>query len=522
MHIAVDLGAGSGRVMLGGLDGDAFSLEEVHRFRYPPREKDGHLRWDFERIVAGILDGLRAAGDRARTLGTPPLSVGVDSWGVDYGLVDDGGRLVEEPACYRDPGRTSLMEEVLDRVPRPEMFARTGIQFLPFNTIYQLYAHVQEGLPAAAKRLLMIPDLVHQRLCGSDRGEYTNASTTQLLDPHTRDWNDGLFDRLGLPRALMPALASPGEGLGVLDADLASRLALPRLAVVAPATHDTGSAVAGTPLRPGWAYISSGTWSLVGVERSAPLLGPAVAAASFTNEGGAFGTIRFLKNVMGLWILESCRKEWADRSDDTGSGETNANLESLLRRAAALDRAPALVYPDDPRFFNPPSMTAEIQAAIREGTAAGAGSGSGPGPAPRPQAVSHVTGGPILDDPASLTRVILDSLALRYASVVETIERLTGETVPGIHVVGGGCLNDYLNQATADATGKPVLAGPVEATAVGNLVLQAIASGFASSLAEARDVVARALPPRLFEPRPTAAWREARDRYRELEARATT
>lgn len=489
MHIAVDLGAGSGRVMLGGLHGVGFFLEEVHRFRYPPGQKDGHLRWDFEQIVGGVLEGLRSAGARARELGVTPVSVGVDGWGVDYGLVDASGRLLEDPTAYRDPLRTSRMAEVLERVPRAEMFERTGIQFLPFNTVYQLYAQVQEGLPAGAARLLMMPDLVHARLCGSQRGEYTNASTSQLLDPRTRTWDDALFARLGLPRALMPEIAMPGERLGTLLPALASDLGLPPLAVVAPATHDTGSAVMGTPLRPGWAYISSGTWSLVGVERVEPLFGPAVAAASFTNEGGAFGTIRFLKNVMGLWILESCRKEWEQ------AGRTDVAHETLLAKAQALPRSIGIVFPDASRFFNPASMVAELQAALIE-------SGFAP-----------------TDDPIALTRVVLDSLALRYASVVDAIEALTGETIPGIHVVGGGCRNDYLNQATADATGKPVLAGPVEATAIGNVLVQAIAAGSASSPAAARAQVARALPPREFQPRPSAAWREARHHYRELEAR---
>jgi rhamnulokinase len=340
----------------------------------------------------------------------------------------------------------------------------------------------------------MIPDLIHGRLCdvGPGRGEYTNATTTQLVDPRTGHWDDVLFDRLGLPRALMPDLARPGDLLGTLSAAVASDLGLPALDVVAPATHDTGSAVAGTPLRPGWAYISSGTWSLVGVERDGPLLDASVAAASFTNEGGAFGTVRFLKNVMGLWILESCRKEWAA----AGIGEPD--YERLLSEAAGLPRCPGWIYPDDPRFFNPKSMTAELRAALREGGAAD------------------------VAQPAALTRVILDSLALRYASVVAAIETLTGAAILGLHVVGGGCLNTYLDQATATATGRPVLAGPVEATAIGSLLVQAIAAGDAASLAEARDRVARAFPPREFEPQPSAAWREAKGRYGEIEARASS
>jgi rhamnulokinase len=473
--------------MLGGLGDDGLRLQEAHRFTYPPAERQGHLRWDVERIWSKVKDGLKAAQAAAQSLRAEIASVGVDSWGVDYGLVDAAGALVEEPACYRDPKRTAVMAEVLDRVPRDLMFAHTGIQFLPFNTIYQLYAHVKEGIPSGAARLLMIPDLFHARLAETAKGEYTNATTTQLLDPHTGQWDEALFHSLGLPRDLMPELARPGDSLGTLRACLQAELGLPALSVIAPATHDTGSAVAGTPLRPGWAYISSGTWSLVGVERTEPLINAEVASASFTNEGGAFGTVRFLKNVMGLWILESCRREWAESGIATDHAE-------LLRAAASFDRPQGVLYPDDPRFFNPPRMVAAVRTALVE------------------------SGQPAPEDHARLARVVLDSLALRYASVVATIENLTGEAILGIHVVGGGSLNEYLNQATADATGKPVMAGPVEATALGNVLVQSVASGEAASLAEVRDRLARQLELRRFEPRPSSdASRQMGERYLALE-----
>jgi len=380
------------------------------------------------------------------------------------------------------------MESVLRKVPREEIFHRTGIQFLQFNTLFQLYVHVREGLPAGARRLLMIPDLCHQALCGSTSGEHTNASTTQLVDVRTGKWADDLFSRLALPREVMPEVVPPGTDLGELRPALQKELGLGPLRVLAPATHDTGSAVAGTPLEPGWAYVSSGTWSLVGVERTSPLVSDAVARANFTNEGGACGTVRFLKNVMGLWILDSCRHEWEVRGQ-------SADLDSLLAAAEAIERPPGLVFPDHPRFFNPKSMTAELQGALAE------------------------TGQRVPDDPARLTRVVLDSLALRYASVVRTIESLTGEAVPGLHIVGGGCQNEYLNQATADAARRPVLAGPAEATATGNLLLQAVASGRIASLAEGRALVTRAVRPRRFEPRERPGWTEAAERYREIEGR---
>jgi rhamnulokinase len=486
LHLAIDLGAGSGRAMLGRLGGEGLLLEEVHRFHYPPAERAGHLRWDVEVIWAGIRDGLRAGRGAASGRGATLASVGVDSWGVDYGLVDAGGQLVEEPACYRDPKRTACMEEVLERVPREEMFERTGIQFLPFNTVYQLYAHAKEGIPRGAARLLMMPDLFHARLADTALGEYTNATTTQLLSPRTGTWDEHLFGALRLPRELMPELARPGDLLGVLRGALQGELGLPALPVIAPATHDTGSAVAGTPLRPGWAYISSGTWSLVGVERKGPLLGAEVAQASFTNEGGAFGTIRFLKNVMGLWILESCRKEWSAVGND-------ADYARLLGEVASLRGPRGFVFPDDPAFFNPPSMVAALRDAL----------------------LRHAQPAP--EQPAEMARVVLDSLALRYASVISAVERLTRKKIPGIHVVGGGARNDYLNQATADASGRPVLAGPVEATATGNLVVQAIATKEAASLAEAREIVATSVKLRQFEPRDRPAWAEARERYAAIE-----
>ena len=482
-YLAFDLGAGSGRAMLGCLSDDGLEIAEVHRFHYAPVTSGGHLRWPFAKILEGIEAGLVAAQRAAQA---PIVSLGVDSWAVDYGLVDEAGRLLEDPISYRDHRTDGALEQLPRDVPKAEIFERTGIQFLQFNTLFQLHAHTREGLPPQAHRLLMIPDLCHHALCGSTTGEYTNASTTQLVDVRTRAWADDLFARLGLPRELMPELATPGTSLGTLSPRLQRELGLGEVRVTAPASHDTASAIAGTPLEPGWAYISSGTWSLVGIERRAPLLTDAVARANFTNEGGAFGTIRFLKNVMGLWILESCRREWE------GAGRAN-ELGALLSAAAALEHSPGVVFPDDPRFFNPASMTAELGAALA------------------------ATGQSVPDEPAPLARVILDSLALRYASVVATTESLTGERIPGIHVVGGGCRNDYLNQATADASGRPLLAGPVEATATGNLLLQAVASGRLGSLAEGRRLVTA---PRRFEPRERSGLETVSARYSEIEARA--
>jgi rhamnulokinase len=491
LHLAIDLGAGSGRAVLGRLEADRPRLEELHRFHYPPRISAGHLRWPFADLLRGIRRGLRAAALRAGELGDSLATVGVDSWGVDYGLLDGAGRLIEEPVAYRDARTSGALAEVLEKVPRQRIFGTTGIQFMELNTLFQLYAQAHEGLPPDASRLLMIPDLCHHFLCGAEVCEYTNASTTQLLDARRREWDMELLLDLGLPGELMPRIVPPGTELGALRGELREELGIGPLRVLAPATHDTASAVAGTPLRPGWAYISSGTWSLLGVERGEPLIDDGVATANFTNEGGVFGTIRLLKNLMGLWVLESCRQEWQEAGSPVG-------YETLLRQVSEIDEVPPLVFTDHASLFCPESMS----RAVAELLAA--------------------TGQRMPASPAGLAKCILDSLALRYASVIDTVESLTGEAVPGIHIVGGGSLNHYLNQATADATGRPVLAGPAEATATGSLVLQAIASGELPSLAEARARVAAAVCPQRFEPSGSSAWSEARDRYRELEQRFVT
>lgn len=489
LRVAIDLGAGSGRAVVGGIGEGRMRLSEVHRFDYPARQRDGHLRWDTEALFGGLRRGLQAAGTMAAAEGEDLASVGVDSWAVDYGLLDAGGRLLEEPVCYRDRRTEGVVEDVLRIVPRAELFARTGTHVLKLNTLYQLVAHGREGFPSGAARLLMVPDLCHHFLCASETGEYTNATTTQLLNAETGRWDDDLVARLGLPRALLPEVLPAGRRLGRLQPARAAEWGLTELEVIAPATHDTASAVAGTPLRPGWAYISSGTWSLVGVERDAPLLGAEVGEANFTNEGGPYGTTRLLKNVMGLWLLESCRREWA------AAGRAQA-LDALLLSAAAVDGFPGFVYPDAERFFSPASMLCEVRGALSE------------------------TGQPAPDDPAVVTKVMLDSLALRYASVVCALEKLTGRAIAGIHIVGGGSQNDYLNQATANAADRPVLAGPQEATAAGNFLVQSIAAGDVASLEEGRHLMARSLPPRRFEPRGARAWAAVAPRYRELEAAA--
>jgi rhamnulokinase len=486
LYIAIDLGAGSGRVFIAGPDPKQFLLQEIRRFHYPPFESDGHLRWDFSKIFGEIKEGLRDAATRAGELQRPVRSIGVDSWGVDYGLIDAAGELIESPICYRDSRTRDVMQQVFLRVSREEIFQRTGIQFLPFNTLFQVMAHTREGFPPAAQTQLLIPDLINFMLTGKRICEYTNATTTQMLNAHTGEWDVELLGRLGLTIDLLPPIVAAGSEVGLLRADLAKELGLDIVPVVAPATHDTGSAVAGAPIKFGCAYISSGTWSLVGVERNEALINDEVARQNFTNEGGAFGTTRFLKNVMGLWILESCRKEWQRDG-------VVVDYDALLRDVEAIDSCPALIYPDDERFLSPPSMLAAIANQLKE------------------------TNQTMPDTSSSMAKMILDSLAFRYASVLRTIERLTHERIKGVRIIGGGSQNRYLNQMTANATGLPVTAGPVEATVIGNVLVQAITAGRFGSLSEAREYVAENVPSQDFFPQTDSDLESATAHFHKIE-----
>jgi rhamnulokinase len=481
---AVDLGASGGRVLVGRMAGERIDLEIVHRFAYAPRSKNGRLRWDIAALFDGVRAGLRRAGVRATQWGTNVASIGVDGWGVDYGWLDARGDLCAEPVCYRDSRTHGVLERLLARMPRERIFRRTGIQFLPINTLVQLVAESElHERPKKAERLLMVPDLVHRELCGSQSSEVTNASTTQMLDARTRTWDDELCAAASVPRDAMPELVRPGAVLGALRAELARASGLGDARIVAPATHDTASAVLGTPLDRGWAFVSSGTWSLVGIERDAPILTDEACVANVTNEAGIGATTRLLKNVMGLWILDRCRAAWAQ----AGAPLELARIEAELGGARPDDRC---IDPDDLRFLDPADMVVEVRAYLCE------------------------TGQRDARDPLELARIVLQSLALRYAEVVRALERLGGTAIIGLHVVGGGSRNAVLNQMAADASGLPVRAGPDEATALGNLLAQALADGALPDVASARRFVARALPPRTFEPSSNDEWQRAADRLR--------
>src|SRR5215211_5710560 len=480
--VAVDLGAESGRAVLGRFEGERMALEEVHRFpNRPVRLPDG-LHWDVLRIIGEVKDGLAKATRSAERI----ESLGVDSWGVDFALLDRDGSLISNPYHYRDPRTEGMQERALDRVPKEEIYGTTGIQFMPINTLNQLLAMESSPLLGAAQTLLLIPDLIGYWLTGEKACEYTNATTTQLCDARSGRWSVALLEKMGLPAHIFGEIISPGTRLGPLlpgvVEEMGARKAFP---ITAVASHDTASAVVAVPAEgENFAYISSGTWSLVGVELPEPAIAPEGMRANFTNEGGFGGTTRFLKNVMGLWLLQECRRTWA-------RGGHEYSYEELAHLAEEAPAAGSLVDPDHPLFLSPGDMPSRIRRFC------GATGQEGP------------------EEPGAMTRCVLESLALKYRWALEKAEEITGRRVGVVHIVGGGARNELLCQLTADATRRLVRAGPVEATALGNLMVQAYAGGWLSSLGEMRESVRRSVEVRDYEPRGEEdRWHEASEKLR--------
>ncbi|MFK0039918.1 rhamnulokinase family protein [Paenarthrobacter sp. NPDC090517] len=472
---AVDIGASSGRVMLGRVStASGVSLETIHRFPNGVVNLDGGLRWDFDALFAEVLKGLAAAAAVARENGERIVSIGIDTWAVDYGLVDKAGALTAQPYSYRDERSRATVERVHAIISPEKLYATTGLQYLQFNTVYQLAAEPNlDGVQA-----LLIPDLIAFLLTGERRTEATNASTTGLFDAVSGAWATEFLDALGLPRNIFPPLIQPGETVGTLLPSVIGQTGLPvDTTVVAVGSHDTASAVAAVPAETlgtngpaDFAYISSGTWSLVGVELDAPVLTEASRKANFTNERGVDGTIRYLRNVGGLWLLSECQRSWAAQG-------FSQSLPALLDSAAALPAGGPQINADDPAFTAPDNMPDRIRAAVRN------------------------TGAVLPDRPAAVVRCIMDSLAAGYARTLADAERLTGRSTSVVHIVGGGSQNRLLCQLTADATGKPVIAGPVEATAQGNVLVQARAAGVvAGDLAEMRALVVAGTALERYEP----------------------
>ena len=482
--VAVDLGAQSGRVALGRLDGDRLSVSVVHRFPNIPVQARGTLFWDPLRLFEEIQIGLTAASASSADV----ASLGVDSWGVDYALLDADERLIENPVHHRDRRTDGAMEALFAEIPAREIYERTGIQLMPINTLVQLYAAAAAKEPALeiAETLLLIPDLFHLWLSGVATSEYTNATTTQFLDPRAQTWATELLERLGLPAKVLPALVRPATPLGALLPEVAERTRLRRAVVVAPATHDTASAVAAVPFRRrGSVYISAGTWSLVGLELDSPLISDEAFAANLTNEGGIDDTVRLLKNVNGMWLVHECRQAWA-------AAGTALDFDELVRLAQNAPSHITLIDPDDASLMQPGSMPERIRQ------------------------VCLSSGQPEPHGPGAVVRCIVESLAFKYRYTIDLLTRVTGAAPSEIHVVGGGARNELLCQSTADATGLPVLAGPEEATVVGNLLGQAIALGELSSLEDARAVVRTSFEPRVFEPTRQAEWDTAYECFRQI------
>ncbi len=468
-HVAaIDLGATSGRVMLGSVGPNSLELHAVGRFPNQPVRTINGLHWDLLALYRGAVDGLRAAVAEAPDV----ASIGVDSWAVDYALLRDG-RMLGTPFHYRDERTAAGVESVHAVTPFEALYRRNGLQFLPFNTVYQLAAERDGGLLSLADQMLLVPDLIAYFLTGEAVAERTNASTTGLVDVITHAWDVELAERLQLPASVLPRLVDPGERIGstlgyVNDGIGASS----PIDVVAVGSHDTASAVVAVPMRAETAaYISCGTWGLVGLELEQPVLTDAARQANFTNEGGVDSRVRFLHNVMGLWLLSESIREWER------SGET-VELADLLAAAASVTAPVAVFDANDPRFMAPGDMPARIAEWCRE----------------------HDQ--PVPSTQAEFARSIIESLAEAFGEAVRTAAELSGRTVETIHMVGGGALNELLCQRTADRAGLPVLAGPVEATAIGNVLVQARAQGFAGGdLESLRDLVATAFAPRRYDPK---------------------
>jgi rhamnulokinase len=494
-YLALDLGAESGRGLLGKFDGERLTLDEVHRFPNGPVRMLDTLHWDVPRL----FDEMKASVRKAAAGGARLDGIGIDTWGVDFGLVGRGDTLLGNPVHYRDARTDGMLEAAFERVSRERIYEITGLQFLQFNTLYQLLAMRRAGSPLLemAETLLMMPDLFGWLFTGRRAGERTDASTTQLLDPRRGVWSDELCKALDLPRSVLPELIDPGTELGPLRGSVVEELGLTGsnrdVSVIAPGTHDTASAVAAVPAKtaagsgapPDWCYLSSGTWSLLGVEVSRPVITADTARDNFTNEGGVAGTTRLLKNIMGLWLVQECRRTWARNGREY-------SYEELVAEARSAKPYATLVDPDDTSFLAPGDMPARLAAFCRK------------------------TGQPEPDGVGGFVRCAMESLALKYRWAVERLERFVGTSIGTIHVVGGGSRNGLLCQFTADACGRPVLAGPVEATAAGNVLLQMMARGRIASLADARAVVARSFPVTVYEPRDTAAWDAAADRFAAL------
>ncbi|MCE9553098.1 MAG: rhamnulokinase [Planctomycetes bacterium] len=487
VYLAIDLGASSGRHVAGLFDGSRLNLAEVYRFDNGPVYVNDHMYWDVLGLWQHIQKGLRAAGT---TYGGRLKSLGVDTWGVDFGLLGRGDELMGNPYNYRDPRTVGMMDKAFHLVPREEIFAQTGLQFMELNSLFQLLAMKLGNSPLldAAESLLFMPDLFHWMLTGQKGNEFTISSTSQCYNPATREWAADMLQQLGIPSSLFGDVLPPGTKLGPLRKSVSSETGVTGVEVVLPGTHDTASAVMAVPTasapsdRPNWCYISSGTWSLVGVEVPQPVITERCRALNFTNEGGVGGTIRLLKNICGLWLLQECRRIWKHQGAEH-------SWEELTKMAAEAEPLRSFIFPDDASFTAPPNMPQAIQEFCNR------------------------TGQPVPESKGAVVRCVLESLAMRYRQVVGMLEELTQGRIETVHIVGGGTQNRQLCQMAADACKRLVVAGPVEATAIGNLMMQAVAAGQVADIRQARKVIRRSFDVVEYTPQQSERWDEAYGRY---------
>lgn len=484
-YLAVDLGAESGRTIVGSLTGDHLSLTETHRFPNGAVHLPDGLHWDVLRLWSEIKAGI---GISSTKFNKRISSIGLDTWGVDFALLDRQGALLSNPFHYRDERTDGMLEEAFKRMPRAEIFWNTGIQFMQFNTLYQLLAMSLHKSPLfdIAKTFVTIPDLFNYWLSGEIANEFTNATTTQCFDPRRRDWSTPVLAAMNIPAHLFGSIIESGTPLGTLLPHIAKETGAGTVQIVVPACHDTGSAVVAIPAQnQDFAWISSGTWSIMGAEVREPQVGEKALEYNFTNEGGVFGTWRLSKNIMGLWLVQECKRTWADQDE-------NLSYEEITRLASEAKPFIAMIDPDDGQFFHPGDMPERIRNYCVNTN----------------QTVPQAKG--------EIVRVALESLVLKYRWVLERLEELTGKRFDPIHIIGGGAKNRLLNQFTADATRRTVIAGPVEATAIGNVMMQAIGLQHLASLSEAREVVRASFAPEVYEPKETADWDEAYSRFQKV------
>lgn len=484
-YLAFDLGASSGRAVIGRFDGKVVELEEIHRFANGPVTVAGGLYWDALRLYEEMLAGLRKC---VQISGPELAGIGIDTWGVDFALLDGGDELLGNPRCYRDPRVQGMLKRAISRVSRAEIFEQTGLQFLEINTLYQLLSMTERNAPhlRMARTFLMMPDLFNFWLTGRKVCEFSNATTTQFYNPKSGGWATDLLDRLDIPKDMLPEIVPPGTSLGALRPEIAADAGVRSGDVIAPACHDTGSAVAAVPFSSAdAAYISSGTWALLGTELQVPNVTPEALRYNFTNEGGVCGTFRFLKNVTGLWIVQECRRI----RENQGCAFSFSDLVLLAEAAPALT---SFIDPDHPDFLEPGDMPARIRAYCK-----------------RTGQTEPATDGAVI-------RCALESLALKCRYVLEDLESVLNRKLHTIHVVGGGIRNTLLNQFTANAAGRPVVTGPAEATALGNVLVQAYARREIDSLAGIREVVRNSTELATFEPDGGGAWEDAYARFRRL------